>query len=91
MRTATWYVWVESDATTTMTPTMQKNMYTTAHHTKLAYADLTSDTMDEMNAISQASYKRKRVSGPTLQAPMIFDRLTIAMEIVASANGSPIM
>ena len=58
MRTATWYVCVASDPTTTKTPMMTQNKYAIAHHAKFGNVPLTAEMMEAMKVMSQASFQR---------------------------------
>lgn len=60
--TATWYVLSASDATVTVTPTMQKNMKTSVHHAKLGKSPRMADTMEATKAMIQASCASCHVS-----------------------------
>ncbi len=93
MHTATWYVCVASEPTTTKTPTMTQNRYAIAHQAKFGNVPLTAEMMEAMKVMSQASCRRY------LSALFLSDAAncecewthTYAIDIVASANGSPTM
>ena len=75
------------DAITTTIPTTQQSMYAIAHHAKFGNGPLMSEMIDAMKAISHASCCRGFIL-----AQIHFLRgteHTIAIDIVARANGSP--
>lgn len=88
MPTAMAYVLLELVAKTKVMPTMQHNMYATVHQAYFGNGSWMFAMMEEMKAISHAScsevnqYATVCVYGSTL---------TKLIEIVANANGSPIM
>ena len=65
-------------------------MYAIAHQAKLGKSDLMSEMREATNAINQASYFNT-ISFHIQAFPDGKDGHTYAIEIVASANGSPIM
>jgi hypothetical protein len=87
IHTATWYVQTEPDAMLTTTPTMQKKQYTNDHHAKFGYVRSMASSIDATNAISQAIYHPGQHLLPDVLAFRIL--LTMAIEHVASAKGSP--
>ena len=71
----------------TVTPTMQKNMKTSVHQAKLGKPPRRADIMLETKAMIQASCH----SVSTQPQPRQACRLTMPIEMVASAKGSPMM
>ena len=67
---------------------MQKNMKTSVHQAKFGKPPRMADIMELTKAMIHASYTRLALS---LTQPLSGAALTTPMEMVASANGSPIM
>lgn len=70
-----------------MTPTMQKNMNTSVHQAKFGKPPWMADMILETKAIIQASYNKVSTQ-PHAQRTT---RLTMPIEMVARAKGSPTM
>jgi hypothetical protein len=71
-----------------MTPRMQKNMKTSDHHAKLGKPPWMADIMELTNAMIHASCIRGQPSASLSLGNRI---LTMPMEMVARAKGSPMM
>ncbi len=88
LRTATWYVCSDSVITAIGIPTTQQNMYTMAHQEKFGKSPRMSAIRHETKVIIHAScvHNPRSVLTPCLGRTR---GLTIAIEHVANAKGSP--